>query len=312
MRKVRLLHRPQSVTQPDRTLERSSSARSRKRGQDRPISTCPTGVWSLTALLATLVLLFGLQGEQTIRQATVIALLAVPIVLPDTSDPQMGVGRLVARGAAMVGGGRARGGAPAHLPDLRRLARHRGLARRGPRLLRSRPPVRRGGLLFLLPGGLHPIHRLLSGVHLPLGLFRRRIGGFLLDASPHEPGVRRVQAPVPARLKHNEEWPVLNRPAASFSSQDRLRRAVASVSISPVEDLRFEHLVRTGVVRFRFIGFVDHLAYVFGEIRGKLFVLSRGLDRLQFRRTFRLSTIASIAACPQRSTRDARAPPSGE
>jgi hypothetical protein len=35
------------------------------------------------------VLLFGLRGEQTIRQPTVIALLAVPIVLPDTSDPQM-------------------------------------------------------------------------------------------------------------------------------------------------------------------------------------------------------------------------------
>jgi ACR3 family arsenite transporter len=36
---------------------------------------------SLSALLLTLVLLFGLQGEQIIRQPTVIALLAVPIVI---------------------------------------------------------------------------------------------------------------------------------------------------------------------------------------------------------------------------------------
>ena len=36
---------------------------------------------SLSALLLTLVLLFGLQGEQIIRQPVVIALLAVPIVI---------------------------------------------------------------------------------------------------------------------------------------------------------------------------------------------------------------------------------------
>jgi ACR3 family arsenite transporter len=36
---------------------------------------------SLSALLLTLVLLFGLQGEQIIRQPTVIVLLAVPIVI---------------------------------------------------------------------------------------------------------------------------------------------------------------------------------------------------------------------------------------
>jgi ACR3 family arsenite transporter len=36
---------------------------------------------SLSALLLTLVLLFGLQGEQIIRQPTVIALLAVPILI---------------------------------------------------------------------------------------------------------------------------------------------------------------------------------------------------------------------------------------
>ncbi|WP_424811819.1 ACR3 family arsenite efflux transporter [Roseococcus sp. YIM B11640] len=39
------------------------------------------GPWSLLALLATLVLLFGLQGEQIIRQPAVIALLAVPILI---------------------------------------------------------------------------------------------------------------------------------------------------------------------------------------------------------------------------------------
>jgi ACR3 family arsenite transporter len=36
---------------------------------------------SLSALLATLVLLFGLQGEQIVRQPVVIALLAVPIII---------------------------------------------------------------------------------------------------------------------------------------------------------------------------------------------------------------------------------------
>ncbi|MBW6397776.1 ACR3 family arsenite efflux transporter [Roseomonas sp. HJA6] len=39
------------------------------------------GPWSLTALLATLVLLFGLQGEQILRQPAVIGLLAVPILI---------------------------------------------------------------------------------------------------------------------------------------------------------------------------------------------------------------------------------------
>jgi ACR3 family arsenite transporter len=36
---------------------------------------------SLPALLATLVLLFGFQGEQIVRQPLVIALLAVPIII---------------------------------------------------------------------------------------------------------------------------------------------------------------------------------------------------------------------------------------
>ncbi|WP_456308046.1 ACR3 family arsenite efflux transporter [Rhodovarius crocodyli] len=39
------------------------------------------GPWSLLALLATLLLLFGLQGEQIVRQPTVILLLAVPILI---------------------------------------------------------------------------------------------------------------------------------------------------------------------------------------------------------------------------------------
>jgi len=37
--------------------------------------------WSLSALLATLILLFGFQGEQILRQPLVIALLAVPILI---------------------------------------------------------------------------------------------------------------------------------------------------------------------------------------------------------------------------------------
>ena len=39
------------------------------------------GPWSIGALLATLVLLFGFQGEAILRQPLVIAMLAVPIVL---------------------------------------------------------------------------------------------------------------------------------------------------------------------------------------------------------------------------------------
>jgi ACR3 family arsenite transporter len=37
--------------------------------------------WSLSALLATLILLFGFQGEQILRQPLVIVLLAVPILI---------------------------------------------------------------------------------------------------------------------------------------------------------------------------------------------------------------------------------------
>ncbi|MBT9488681.1 MAG: ACR3 family arsenite efflux transporter [Rubrivivax sp.] len=39
------------------------------------------GPWSITALLATLVLLFGFQGEAILRQPLVIAMLAVPILI---------------------------------------------------------------------------------------------------------------------------------------------------------------------------------------------------------------------------------------
>jgi ACR3 family arsenite transporter len=39
------------------------------------------GPWSITALLATLVLLFAFQGEQLLKQPLVIALLAVPILI---------------------------------------------------------------------------------------------------------------------------------------------------------------------------------------------------------------------------------------
>ena len=39
------------------------------------------GPWSITALLATLVLLFAFQGEAILRQPLVIALLAVPILI---------------------------------------------------------------------------------------------------------------------------------------------------------------------------------------------------------------------------------------
>ncbi len=39
------------------------------------------GTWSISALLATLVLLFGFQGEAILRQPMVIALLAVPILI---------------------------------------------------------------------------------------------------------------------------------------------------------------------------------------------------------------------------------------
>ncbi|BBK29492.1 ACR3 family arsenite transporter [Stella humosa] len=58
---------------------RAALARGGPAGLDRTLRRL--GPWSLSALLATLVLLFGLQGEQIVRQPTVIAMLAVPILI---------------------------------------------------------------------------------------------------------------------------------------------------------------------------------------------------------------------------------------
>ncbi|MCC7198498.1 MAG: ACR3 family arsenite efflux transporter [Gammaproteobacteria bacterium] len=69
------------------------------------------GPWSLTALLATLVLLFAFQGEAIIEQPLVIALLAVPIllqVLLNSSlaywlNRRLGVAHCVAGPSALIG-----------------------------------------------------------------------------------------------------------------------------------------------------------------------------------------------------------------
>jgi ACR3 family arsenite transporter len=69
------------------------------------------GPVSLVALLATLVLLFGLQGAQIIRQPVVIALLAVPIIiqvyfnagLAYWLDRRLGVAWCVAGPSALIG-----------------------------------------------------------------------------------------------------------------------------------------------------------------------------------------------------------------
>jgi arsenite transporter len=66
---------------------------------------------SLIALLATLVLLFGFQGEQIISQPLIIALLAVPIVIQvylnagiaSASNRALGVPHNVARPSALIG-----------------------------------------------------------------------------------------------------------------------------------------------------------------------------------------------------------------
>ena len=42
--------------------------------------------WSIAALLATLIMLFAFQGEAILRQPLVIAMLAVPILLPPQDD----------------------------------------------------------------------------------------------------------------------------------------------------------------------------------------------------------------------------------
>src|SRR3546814_7167543 len=48
------------------------------------------GPVSLVALLATLILLFGFQGEQIIAQPLVIALLAVPILIQRSEERRVG------------------------------------------------------------------------------------------------------------------------------------------------------------------------------------------------------------------------------
>jgi ACR3 family arsenite transporter len=66
---------------------------------------------SLIALLATLVLLFGFQGEQILRQPLVIAMLAVPILiqvyfnsgLAYLLNRQFGVAHCVAAPSALIG-----------------------------------------------------------------------------------------------------------------------------------------------------------------------------------------------------------------
>jgi ACR3 family arsenite transporter len=69
------------------------------------------GPFSLVALLATLVLLFGFQGEQIVRQPLVIALLAVPIIIQVYFNAglaywlsrRLGVAWCVAAPAALIG-----------------------------------------------------------------------------------------------------------------------------------------------------------------------------------------------------------------
>lgn len=69
------------------------------------------GPLSLSALLLTLVLLFGLQGAQIIKQPVVIALLAVPILiqvyfnagLAYFLNRQLGVDWCVAGPSALIG-----------------------------------------------------------------------------------------------------------------------------------------------------------------------------------------------------------------
>jgi ACR3 family arsenite transporter len=68
------------------------------------------GPWSITALLATLVLLFAFQGEAILKQPLVIALLAVPILIRCSStrpgllaEPLVGEKHNVACPSALIG-----------------------------------------------------------------------------------------------------------------------------------------------------------------------------------------------------------------
>ena len=83
-----------------------------KSGEQRLQSTLQKlGPLSLTALLATLILLFGFQGEQILRQPLVIALLAVPILiqvyfnagLAYLLNRRFGVAHCVAGPSALIG-----------------------------------------------------------------------------------------------------------------------------------------------------------------------------------------------------------------
>ena len=62
-------------------LLRRRAARDRRRGGAQSACSSALQPLSLVALLATLVLLFGFQGEQIIAQPLIIALLAVPILI---------------------------------------------------------------------------------------------------------------------------------------------------------------------------------------------------------------------------------------
>ncbi len=60
---------------------RQEAAAGARPGALRGGALAALGPWSIAALLATLVLLFGFQGEAILRQPLVIALLAVPILV---------------------------------------------------------------------------------------------------------------------------------------------------------------------------------------------------------------------------------------
>jgi hypothetical protein len=105
------------------TLLRSHRGRNARRGYRSAMSPMSllahlprsrrrrVGLASLVALLATLILLFGFQGEQIVRQPLVIALLAVPILIQVYFNagiaywlsPRFGVAWCVAAPAALIG-----------------------------------------------------------------------------------------------------------------------------------------------------------------------------------------------------------------
>ena len=90
-------------------VRRSVLASGRQKALDRLLGRL--GPLSLVALLATLVLLFGFQGEQIVRQPLVIALIAVPILIQVYLNAgiayllsrRLGVAWCVAAPAALIG-----------------------------------------------------------------------------------------------------------------------------------------------------------------------------------------------------------------